>query len=74
MYRSGLSNLSGSALSKPKQSLGFLGIRLQLLLPAGPVYKAYLGGDASLYPYKDLWKKLHPQQQDVCKYVCRLLG
>lgn len=59
MYRSGVSLLPASAMPKPKQPLGFVGLRLQLFLPPGPVYQAYLGGDASLVPYHDMWRKIH---------------
>lgn len=45
LYRSGLDVLPGSAMSRTKHNLGFLAVRVQLLLTPGPVYGLYLEGE-----------------------------
>lgn len=44
-FEAGLNELPASGLAKSKQSLGFLCVQIELLLPEGPVYKQYLEGE-----------------------------
>jgi len=44
-FEGGLNELPASGLAKSKQSLGFLCVQIELLLPEGPVYRQYLEGE-----------------------------
>lgn len=69
LYQPGLKVLPGSAMPRTKHSLGFLAVRVQLLLSPGPVYGLYLEGEP---PLKMLRKIASYSHEEVGAYANRM--